>query len=81
MVSSSTQLMRMPLLAQPALSYQWQRGVAGVDSRFDAWGRPLVFRFYALLNLAAAACIGTFSVLEMRNPLLRSPLEPRGRSE
>ena len=33
-----------------------------------------VFHFYALTNLAAAVCIGTFGVLEGRNPLLHSPL-------
>lgn len=75
MVSHSIQLMHMALPALPASFYCWMRDlVCCVESHFDAWGRPLVFRFYALLNLAAAACIGTFSVLETRNPLLRSPL-------
>jgi hypothetical protein len=43
--------------------------------------RALVFRFYSLTNLLAAACIGAFSAMEAKNPLLRSPLEPPQRAQ
>lgn len=39
-------------------------------------GWPLVFRFYAAMLAAAGACIATFTALEARSPLVRSPLEP-----
>ena len=38
-------------------------------------GWPLVFRAFALMNLCAAGCIGGFTVMEARDPLLRSPFE------
>jgi hypothetical protein len=38
-------------------------------------GWALVFRAYAAMNVAAAAAIATFCMLDERNPLLKSPLE------
>jgi hypothetical protein len=39
-------------------------------------GWKLVFRFYALMLASASGCIGAFTIMEARSPLVRSPLEP-----
>ena len=35
-----------------------------------------VFRVYAGMNFLAACSIGVFTILEARDPMVRSPLEP-----